>query len=159
MLVENILKILFLILINVMMIAGIILGYSNLFDISLFWALTTITSATELISQSISMFNQLMAQDPGFLFGIFFCFTVIVYDLKVFATWFNSFKITSEKKCASCQQRVYREKRQFLDRILSLAISVKRYRCVGCGKEYLISTKKAEEQRVPQNTATQKIIR
>lgn len=126
------------------MLSGIILGYSFIFENGLLIALSTITTVTEFLNQLVLLFRNLLSQDPGYLFGLLFCFGVIVYDMKLIGSWWGSFHFAKEKKCSSCRQKMYREQRQMFDRILSFVSPVKRYRCVGCGKEYLIKRKHTE---------------
>ncbi len=142
---ESIFKFFTLIAANILLIAGVILGYGVMFDTSLFVALTAINTVNEALSYSHASLINLISNEPGLLFGFLFCFAVVVYDLKLLISWWRSFSFTKQKKCTVCAQKMYRETRKPLDRFLSFVVPVKRYRCVGCGKEHLITKKNSEK--------------
>lgn len=131
-------KIIGFIVINVVVFATLVVGVQQA---SLFvnWISgITIESASKLFAVIETGIISFLANDLKIVFGVIFCASVITYDIFLLWRWFASFKFTTSKKCGECRKSLIREQRRTGDRILSMFLGVKRYRCVGCASEYLI---------------------
>lgn len=126
-----------LIFFNILLLLAISIGIHKSVQIVSNIASLTITSFAELKNVIIGYFNAFMRQDIKIIAGILFGLGIVVYDVYVVISYFNSFKFTNKKTCKSCSQRLIREQRRPFDKFISYFIQLKRYRCVGCGQEYL----------------------
>lgn len=138
---SSIYKRILLILANALMVAGILIGYHQAYDIILSFINTvslTATDVTELVKRTA---YTILSQEKPILFGGIFSASVISYDIILLWRWITSFRFTREKVCKDCSQKMIREQRQPIDRFISNFVTVKRYRCIGCGQEYLIADK------------------
>jgi len=75
--------------------------------------------------------------DIKIIFGVLASIGIVFYDCLLILNYYKSFSFTSKKTCKSCSKRLIREQRLTGDRILSYIVPVKRFRCVGCGHQYL----------------------
>lgn len=120
------------------MIFGIIIGYHKAYDLTT-GVIETIYSATNNLQLTLKdLLIQLLSQEKPILLGSIFTASVISYDLILFYQWLTSFKFTRSRHCKKCNHKLIREQRVFMDRALSSLLPLKRYRCIGCGQEYLI---------------------
>lgn len=123
---------------NALMIVGILLGFGFLKESLVFLVeLSTQTYSDFKTSIAITAKN-ILSLESHVLFGSLFCIGVISYDIMLLTSWIRSFSLTNSKNCKRCHHKIIREPRTGIDRLFSYIISLKRYRCVGCGKEYLI---------------------
>ena len=141
---RNYSKVTIFILVNVVTAIGFLLGFSEVYTI--FTGLLDIfrESASGITASLQSSWAFLTSLNEAILFGAIFCAGVLAFDLTLIISWMRSFRITETKKCRNCSHKLIREQRQALDRLLSYIIPVRRYRCVGCGSQYLM-TKKTEK--------------
>ena len=78
-----------------------------------------------------------LSLDIKIIFGVLASIGIVFYDIVMMVSYFKSFALTSKKTCKSCSKRLIREQRLTGDRILSYVVPLKRFRCVGCGQQYL----------------------
>lgn len=122
---------------NIILGVTLLIGVHKTISILHFVSTLTISSATEIFSTLEARFIEFMRLDIKLIAGIFFSLFVVFYDVYLIIHWFTSFKFTSKKSCKSCSKHLIREQRVFADHVISAVVPVKRYRCVGCGQNYL----------------------
>lgn len=127
---------------------ALIIGVKQTISIVNFFSTLTISSLSELFQAFQSHFINFMRLDIKLIGGIFFCAFVVFYDLYITFRWFSSFNFTTKKTCKSCSQRLIREQRVLGDRVISSVLPVKRFRCVGCGSQYLRVERHSKESDV-----------
>ena len=120
------------------MVIGIAIGYHKVYDLTTGFV-ESIYSTTHTLQHLLkTTLLKVISQEKPILLGSLFTAGVISYDIVMFINWMRSFNFTTSRRCKKCNHKLIREQRVFLDRILSSLIPLKRYRCVGCSKEYLI---------------------
>ena len=128
----------FLIIAHLVMVIGIVLGYNVVFDLITSAADHLTREALSFAAIAKSAFHYVMGLDSYVKLGALFTAAIISYDLVSLYRWITSFRITKTRTCSHCSQKLIREHRQNLDRMLSHLIPLKRYRCLGCSREYLM---------------------
>lgn len=122
---------------NTLMIVGLLMGFGVIQEaaIALFESTgQTLSTFKATIAEGVTF---LFSLDPLYFFGVIFCVGVISYDVVLIYSWLRTVSFTTSKYCNNCRNKIIREPRKPIDRFISLMISLKRYRCIGCGKEYL----------------------
>lgn len=123
----------------------------------------TINSANEFYTVFEEYLVTFLKLDIKIIFGVFGAIGVLFYDVLLIIGYASSFRFTKKKVCNSCSKRLIREQRLTGDRIVSYVIPVKRFRCVGCGQQYLKLDKphhhshEHESITVPESIQTEKI--
>ncbi len=131
------------------MIIGLLLGFGVIQEAAI--------ALYESTGQTLGEFKSAIAHGVSFLFslethylmGAAFCAGVITYDVVLIYSWLRTVSFTTSKYCNNCRNKLIREPRKPMDRFVSLMISLKRYRCIGCGKEYLKVQRLAEKKQIP----------
>lgn len=130
-------QLLILLVLNLILGLALLIGIQKTIHILDFISGITISSFVELKEVISTYVLKFLSEDIKFIAGVLFGFGIVTYDIVVFFQWFNSFKFTTKKSCSSCNKKIIREQRNTADRLISTLIPVHRYRCVGCGQEYL----------------------
>lgn len=145
---SNYRQLVLIVVLNLIMVIALIIGVKQTISIVNFFSTLTISSLNELFESFQSHFINFMRLDIKLIAGILFCAFVVFYDLYLTFRWFTSFNFTAKKTCKSCSQRLIREQRLLGDRIISFILPVKRFRCVGCGAQYLKVERHSKESEV-----------
>ncbi|TNE72649.1 hypothetical protein EP331_06515 [bacterium] len=130
-------QLLILLVLNALLAFALAIGIQNTVKIVDFISGITFSSIVELKNIVFGKINLFLAKDIKIIAGTFLALGIIFYDLITFFKWLTSFKFTTAKACNSCSKKIIREHRRTGDRILSAIYPVARFRCVGCGQEYL----------------------
>lgn len=144
-------RVVLILILNIILGVALVIGINQSIAIVNFVSSITINSISGFAETFQAHFINFMKMDIKIIGGIFFCAFVVIYDVVLVAKWFSSFKFTSKKSCNSCAQRLIREQRQAADHVISVIVPVKRFRCVGCGQEYLKLEKHAHQHEVAAN--------
>lgn len=130
-------QLLILLVLNLILGLALLIGIPKTVQIVDFISGITISSFVELKEITSTYVLKFLSEDIKYIAGVLFGFGIVIYDIIVFFKWFNSFKFTTKKFCTSCNKKIIREQRNTADRLISTLIPVHRYRCIGCGQEYL----------------------
>ena len=144
---------------NSLMIIGFYLGFGTIHEILISAYHSGLTSFNEAQALLIEGTEYVLALETYYLTGTAFCLGVITYDIVLLYSWITSFSLTNVKSCKRCHHKIIRERRTPFDRFASWFVALKRYRCVGCSKEYLMITRLAKKEPVlrKDQTAAQKV--
>jgi DNA-directed RNA polymerase subunit RPC12/RpoP len=134
---------------NLLVFGVLFAGYHTAYE----WAISAygqITGTVDSLWKSIYlMVHQILSLEKPLLLGAMFSSAILSYDIILIARWIMSFRFTSERACRHCGHKLIRERRQPIDRIISRIIPVKRFRCVGCSREYLMTDRKKQQKAHP----------
>lgn len=159
MLKRDVLKIIYWLTLHALFVFGLVVGY----DLMVAWILSLLT---ELKSGALNfwqltsfLLSELFRLDFYIVAGISLFAALLAYDAHLLVQWWTSFQFTSKStKCRSCQVKMVRIERRAGDRLLSVFLSVKRYMCLGCGRQYLVpDSRKEVSQEIPRAAQTSSI--
>jgi DNA-directed RNA polymerase subunit RPC12/RpoP len=149
------LKNLALLVANLIVVAIMVVGYQAAYS----WITqmyVQLSGTVDTVWQSAYVvINRVLSMEKPFLMGAIFTAAILSYDIIIISRWLLSFRFTRERACNHCGHKLIREHRQRIDRFISRFIPVKRYRCVGCSREYLM-VDKSKKKRIPSDSKTAK---
>ncbi len=146
-------------LLNAFMIVGLMLGFGFLQEVAISLYEAGFQTYSDFKDSLTAHATSFLSQETHILFGIIFCVGVITYDAMLFISWLRSFRFTKTKSCKRCHHKIIREPRSGVDRLVSFVIALKRYRCVGCGKEYLMMQRSDKHAPAPSSQAQPSMVR
>jgi hypothetical protein len=133
---------------HVVIALGLLAGYETSIAIIKFLTGTVSTNASTVTSSAKGIYTRIVQLDPIILYAAIGGVLLLAYDLKLVGGWFSSFRFASSRQCKRCKIKTIRTERQPMDRVLSVVFPVKRFVCLGCGKQYLMPDTRKRSQTV-----------
>lgn len=116
---------------------GLVLGFETAFVIISEAIKIVSKNTTSALGVITNLYNHVISLDRFFLVGTGMGAALLFYDIQVLSKWFFGFTFIEERQCKSCQIKLVRKERVQLDHWLSYIYPVRRFLCIGCGKQYL----------------------
>lgn len=149
-------KVVAFIIMNTILLVSLAMGIHAAIDLATQIGNTTSGSIYEFVKIAQDFIITFLSQDIKIIIAVIAIASIISYDIWLFWRWFNSFGLTRDHQCTRCKKHIIREHRRPGDRLISVVIPLKRFRCVGCGKEYLKADGKYE---VDEKSVVKQMIR
>ncbi len=142
---------------HVLIALGLLAGYETSIAVIKFLTGTVSSNASTVSSSAKGLYTRIVQLDPLILYAAIGGVLLLAYDLKLFGSWFSSFRLTTSRQCKRCKIKTIRTERQSMDRVLSVVFPVKRFVCLGCGKQYLMpdTRKRSHSVEVPQGATAE----
>jgi hypothetical protein len=123
---------------HILILLGMLVGYET--------SVAIIKIVTGAISSNASsaggtlkgIYSKVIQLDPVLLYGAIGVIALLLYDVRLLGGWIFSFRFSTDRQCKHCKIKTIRTERQPMDRVLSLIFPVKRFHCLGCGRQYLM---------------------
>lgn len=144
--------------VHVAFVFGLVMGFESAFAI--------ITDVIKIVSKNTvsaygvvtNVYNHVISLDRFFLVGSGMGAALLFYDMHVLSKWFFGFTFVDERQCKSCQIKLVRKEREQLDHWLSYIFPVRRFICIGCGKQYLRADRgHKKHHKVPKSAKTAEV--